>query len=312
MRLFANANYKFLEIRYYTYALSAAVIGLGLISILLHGGFTYGVDFAGGTLFQVEFHKPVAAADIRAALGSAGVPNVEVQDFGSANEFLIRTAEFLEGHPELANRVQQTLSNRFGAEGFTIVRVEAVGPKVGEELRARAIGAVLISFVLTLVYLAFRFEWRFGLAAVIATAHDILIVFGAISLLGVEISLTAVAAVLTIIGYSLNDTIVVFDRIRENLKKQRRLTYMELLNLSINETLPRTVMTGSATVAVLFSLLFFGGPVIRQFIIILIIGIFVGTFSSIFVGSPVLLEIELRSGGKRSKTDRRKIAVAPR
>jgi preprotein translocase SecF subunit len=169
---------------------------------------------------------------------------------------------------------------------------------------------VLISFLLTLLYLGFRFEWRFGLAAIIATIHDVLIVFGIISVFNIEISLATVAAILTIIGYSLNDTIVVFDRIRENLKKLRRLPYIEILDRSINETLPRTVMTSGTTLAVLLALAVFGGAVIREFTIVLIAGVVVGTYSSIFVASPVLLEVEQRSGGVRSKTDRRKVAAS--
>jgi preprotein translocase subunit SecF len=172
------------------------------------------------------------------------------------------------------------------------------------------VGAVLIAFVLTLIYLGFRFEWRFGLAAIIATVHDIMIAFGVISVLNIEISLPTVAAILTIIGYSLNDTIVIFDRIRENLKKHRRLKYVEILNLSINETLPRTVMTSGTTFAVLLALAVFGGAVIREFTIVLMVGVIIGTYSSIFVASPALLEVERRSGGMRGKSDRRKVAAA--
>jgi len=203
--------------------------------------------------------------------------------------------------------VQETMTSQFGADSYQVVRVEAVGPKVGGELRQRAITAVLISFLLTLLYLGFRFEWRFGLAAIVATVHDVLITFGAISLLNIEISLPTVAAVLTIIGYSLNDTIVIFDRIRENLKKHRRLKYIEILDRSINETLPRTVMTSGTTLVVLLALAVLGGAVIREFTIVLIIGVLIGTYSSIFVASPALLEVEQRSGGVRSKTDRRKV-----
>jgi preprotein translocase subunit SecF len=290
MRLFANANYSFLERRRTAYMISAAVILIGILSIALHRGLTYGVDFTGGTLFQVRFDRAVAASDIRSALGGAGLANMQVQNFGDEAEFLIRLAEFIEVDEELVGRVDQTLASRFGAGSFEVVRTEAVGPKVGGELRQRAIGALLISFLLTLLYLGFRFEWRFGLAAVCATIHDILIVFGAISVLGIEISLPTVAAILTIIGYSLNDTIVIFDRIRENIKKLRRLPYIEILNRSINETLPRTVMTSGTTLAVLLALAVFGGAVIREFTIVLIIGVMVGTYSSI---------------------DRRKVAASP-
>jgi preprotein translocase subunit SecF len=311
MRLFAKANYKFLEQRRKAYVVSAALIALGVISIALHAGLNYGVDFTGGTLFQVRFENDVQASDVRSALGAAGVTDLQVQNFGGANEFLIRLAEFLEGDDrELAVQVDQILDDRFGADSYTVVRTEAVGPRVGEELRQRAVGAVLIAFVLTLIYLGFRFEWRFGLAAIVATVHDILIAFGVISVLNIEISLPTVAAILTIIGYSLNDTIVIFDRIRENLKKHRRFEYVDILNLSINETLPRTVMTSGTTFVVLLALAVFGGAVIREFTIVLMVGVIIGTYSSIFVASPALLEVERRSGGMRGKSDRRRAAAA--
>jgi preprotein translocase subunit SecF len=311
MRLFASANYKFLVKRKTAYLISGALVAFGISSILLHGGLNYGVDFTGGTLFQVRFDNEVTASDVRSALGAAGVTNLQVQGFGRRGEFLIRMAEFVEGGDrELAQRVDRILNERFGAGSFEVVRTEAVGPKVGTELRERAVGAVLIAFFLTLIYLGFRFEWRFGLAAIIATVHDIIIAFGVISLLNIEISLPTVAAILTIIGYSLNDTIVIFDRIRENLKKHRRLPYLEILDLSINETLPRTVMTSGTTFAVLLALAVFGGAVIREFTIVLMVGVIIGTYSSIFVASPALLEVERRSGGVRSKTDRRRVAAA--
>ncbi|UCC47705.1 MAG: protein translocase subunit SecF [Gemmatimonadota bacterium] len=313
MRLFASANYKFLEIRQTAYIVSGVLIAIGLISIALHRGLNYGVDFTGGTLFQVRFSENVAAADVRSALGGAGFTNLQVQDFGREGEFLIRLAEFIEaGDRELATRVDDTLSERFGQDSYAVVRTEAVGPKVGGELRQRAVGAVLISFLLTLLYLGFRFEWRFGLAAIVATVHDVLFAFGVISVLNIEISLPTVAAILTIIGYSLNDTIIIFDRIRENLKKLRRLPYIDILDRSINETLPRTVMTSGTTLAVLLALAVFGGAVIREFTIVLIVGVIIGTYSSIFVASPALLEVERRSGGVRSKTDRRRVVTSPR
>ncbi len=311
MRLFAKADYKFLDKRRTAYVVSGALVAIGILSIALHGGLDYGVDFTGGTLFQVRFEGDVSAADVRSVLGQAGLTNLQVQNFGGEREFLIRMAEFIEGGDrQLAERVDEVLNQRFGADSYTVVRTEAVGPKVGAELRERAVGAVLIAFLLTLIYLGFRFEWRFGLAAIIATFHDIIIAFGVISILSIEISLPTVAAVLTIIGYSLNDTIVIFDRIRENLKKHRRLVYLEILDRSINETLPRTVMTSGTTFAVLLALAIFGGAVIREFTLVLIAGVIIGTYSSIFVASPALLEVEWRSGGVRSKSDRRRVAAA--
>jgi len=191
---------------------------------------------------------------------------------------------------------------------FQVVRTEFVGPTIGAELQQRAALAILFSFLLTLIYLAFRFEFRFGLAAVIATAHDILITLGFLALFRVEISLPTVAAVLTIIGYSLNDTIVVFDRIRENLQKKggRREEAVSLINRSINEVLPRTVITSGTTLAVLLALLALGGTVIRDFTAVLILGVVIGTYSSIWVASPALLEIQKRWEKKEGKEGRRK------
>jgi preprotein translocase subunit SecF len=184
------------------------------------------------------------------------------------------------------------LGERFGAGAFTVVRSEAVGPKVGSELRRQAAVALLIAFALTLVYLAWRFEWRFGLAAVLATIHDIVGTLAFMKYMNIEISLFVVGAILTVVGYSMNDTVVVFDRVRENLRSDRRSTLRDLLNRSVNETLPRTVMTGTTTLASLLALLIFGGAVIRPFAWVLSFGIIIGTFSSIYVASPLLLLIE--------------------
>ena len=222
--------------------------------------------------------------------------SAQIQQLGDSNEFLIRTQDF-EG---IVDRATDVLAGTYGAEGFTM-SADAVGPKVGSELQRKAGIAILMSFALTLVYLAFRFEWRFGVAAIIATFHDITITIGFISLFNLEISLATVAAILTILGYSLNDTIVVFDRIRENLKKRRKDKYRDILNSSINETLPRTVLTSGTTLATLLALFILGGTVVRPFALVLILGIVIGTYSSIFVASPALLEIERRERRKEEK-----------
>jgi preprotein translocase subunit SecF len=296
MRLFRNANYDFLHARRRAYVGSAAVLILGLASIIVHGGLRFGVDFTGGTLYQVEFAEATQVADIRSAMSEVGLGESQIQRFGSSSEFVIRVPEFeAAGESSVEQAVRGALDAAYG-DGWEIARREAVGPRVGQELQRGALIAILVSFCLTLLYLAFRFEWRFGVAAVIATIHDILITFGFISLMNIEISLTTVAAILTIVGYSLNDTIVVFDRIRENIKKYRKLDYIELLNRSINETLPRTILTSATTVMTLFALFVLGGEVIRPFALVLILGVLIGTYSSIFVASPALLEIENRSG----------------
>jgi len=278
---------------------SGTLILVGVTSLVLHGGPRYGVDFTGGTLIQVEFAQETSVGELRSILSAAGMENAQIQQFGGSNEFLIRTQDF-EG---IVEEVSGLLHETYGIDGFTM-STDAVGPKVGSELQRKAGLAILMSFALTLIYLAFRFEWRFGVAAIIATFHDITITIGFISLLNIEITLATVAAILTILGYSLNDTIVVFDRIRENLKKRRKDKYEDIINSSINETLPRTVLTSGTTLATLLALFILGGAVVRPFALVLIIGIVIGTYSSIFVASPTLLEIEERSRRKEKKVRR--------
>lgn len=299
MRFFRNANFDFLSMRKRAYMFSGALVLVGIGSFVLHGGPNYGVDFTGGTLIQLEFAQETSVGELRSILSSAGMENAQIQQFGGSNEFLIRTQDF-EG---IVDEVSRVLHESYGVDGFTM-STDAVGPKVGSELQRKAGIAILMSFALTLIYLAFRFEWRFGVAAIIATFHDITITIGFISLLNIEITLATVAAILTILGYSLNDTIVVFDRIRENLKKRRKDKYEDIINASINETLPRTVLTSGTTLATLLALFILGGTVVRPFALVLIIGIVIGTYSSIFVASPTLLEIEERSRRKDKKAHR--------
>jgi len=308
MRLFDQAQYSFIEQRRRWYVLSATVILVGIGAMIFNvfsiGSWQdYGVDFTGGSLIQVQFHQPAEAGDLRAALNGA-----QVTSFGEENEFTIRAPLGDESVETVGVLIQDQLQAGFGSDAFTILRTEIVGPKIGAEPQRNAMLAILYSFVLTLVYVAFRFEFRFGLAAVIATAHDILITLGFLALFRVEIALPTVAAILTIVGYSLNDTIVVFDRIRENLnaKGGRREDPKLLVNRSINETLPRTVLTSGTTLAVLGALLVVGGAVIRDFTVVLILGVTIGTYSSIFVASPALLEIQKRFGDGSAGRERRK------
>jgi preprotein translocase subunit SecF len=310
MRFFKDAHYQFMAWRRRAYIASAVLIAIGVVSIALHGGLEYGVDFTGGTLVQVEFNEQVDAAALRSVVEDAGFAGAAIQGFGGEREYLVRLQTFEEvGGEGEVERMLDALSAAYGEEGYTVLRVEAVGPKVGSELQRKAVLAILMSFVLTLIYLAFRFEWRFGVAAVVATIHDIMITFGFISLMGIEITLGTVAAILTIVGYSLNDTIVVFDRIRENLRKKRKEPYETTLNRSINETLPRTVLTSGTTLVTLLALFIFGGSVIRPFAMVLILGVLIGTYSSIFVASPALLEIE-EYGRRRAKAQRAHAAGA--
>ena len=257
----------------------------------------YGVDFTGGSLIQVRFEAPMTAGEIREALGGANAP--DITRFGTENDFNIR-APVMEGAnvEEVRNQIEADLSAVFGDGGFEVLEADLVSPKVGGELQQKAACAIIFSFFLTLIYIAIRFELRFGVAAIIATVHDILLTLGFLALFRVEIALPTVAALLTIVGYSLNDTIVVFDRVRENLGKKggRKEDPAVLVNRSINETLPRTVLTSGTTLAVLMALLILGGAVIRDFTIVLILGVVIGTYSSIFVASPALLEIQKRWG----------------
>jgi preprotein translocase subunit SecF len=250
---------------------------------------------------HVRTAEPVETTRLRAALERGGVDNPEIQSFGSAREYVIRARLEDMNATEtqataIAAKVSEALDADLGADSYEIVRSEGVGPKVGGELQQKALIAILFSFATTLIYLAFRFEWRFGLAAVVATAHDVLATVAFIRYLDLEVSLVVVAAVLTVLGYSLNDTIVIFDRVRENLKLHGKQKLADLLNRSINETLPRTVLTGGTTLATALVLSFFAGEVIKPFALVMTFGIIVGTFSSIFVASPVLLWITNRWG----------------
>ncbi len=311
MRLFDQAKYSFIEKRHRAYTFSAALILVGIGAMILNvfsiGSWQdYGVDFTGGSLIQVQVHQSATAAELRAALGGSQAP--PITRFGEENEFTIRAPLGDDDVETVRVGIQNQLQTAFGDGAFTILRTETVGPKIGAELERNAALAILFSFVLTLIYVAFRFELRFGLAAVIATAHDIMITLGFLAIFRVEIALPTVAAILTIVGYSLNDTIVVFDRIRENLnaKGGRREDPKELVNHSINETLPRTVLTSGTTLVVLGALLVVGGAVIRDFTMVLILGVTVGTYSSIFVASPALLEIQKRFGDGTASRERRK------
>ena len=312
LRILHNTKVDFIRLWRWSTAITALFIVPGLILIAI-SGFRYSIEFTGGTLMQLEFTTAPDVGDVRSTLTNAGVGDAEIQTFGSPRELVIRAQD--EQHVEqqsigaesVAQRIRTALDARYGASAYRVVRMEGVGPRVGAELRQQALIAIVLSFAATLVYLAWRFEWRFGVAAILATIHDILATLAFMKYMNIEVSLFVVGAVLTVIGYSLNDTVVVFDRVRENLKLQRRMSLYDILNLSVNETLPRTVMTGSTTLATLLALLIFGGEVIRPFAWVLTYGILVGTFSSIFVAGPVLLWIERkwpRAAGEKGGVSR--------
>ena len=324
MWLFHKSKYEFIKLRRKAFVVSGVVLVIGLAGMgfnMVRGGSlgswqNYGVDFTGGVLVQVRFSQETNDSELRRALG--GVDSPPVTRFGRENEFVVRAPIAGDSDlDEVAAGIAAQVAAAYGDDAFEIVRRESVGAKIGEEMQGRAALAVLFSFLLTLLYIAIRFEMRFGVAAIIATAHDILVTLGLLALFRVEISLPTVAALLTILGYSLNDTIVVFDRIRENLNKRggRREDPYRLVNRSVNETLPRTVLTSGTTLAVLLSLLILGGAVIRPFTMVLILGVLIGTYSSIFIASPALLEIQRRYGTadprekERKRAARRAVAV---
>lgn len=300
-RFFANANYDFIGVRRYAYAVTAAIILPGLL-LLFARGLNYSIEFTGGTLLQIRTQRPVDAGTLRAALDRQGIRGAEIQQFGAPNEYVIRARVTRPGTDAndtqaAATEVGRALDNALGSGTYSIQRTEAVGPKVGGELRRKAFMAILLSFLAVLAYLAYRFEWRFGLAAVIATAHDIIATIAFIAVMRLEVSLVVVGAILSMVGYSLNDTIIIFDRVRENLRKHRKERFEEILNRSVNETLPRSVLTHGTTLASLTALTIFGGEVIRPFALVMFFGVFTGTFSSIYIASPVLMAIEKRWPG---------------
>lgn len=279
---------------------TVAFVVLGFGSSVFTGWFHASIEFTGGTAMQVAFKQPPDVARVRAALERGGIRGAEIAQFGSATEYQIK-AQDPEGSTEAAanaeagaRRIREALAADLGADAFTVTDRMSVGPRVGAELTRGAVLAVLISFLVTMAYLAFRFEWRFGLSAVLATAHDIVATLAFIKLLDLEISLTVIAAILTVVGYSLNDTIIIFDRVRENLHKKRKEALFATLNRSINETLPRSVLTHGTTIMATLALLVLGGEVIRPFAWVMSFGIFTGTFSSIFVASPILMWVEAK------------------
>jgi preprotein translocase subunit SecF len=322
LRIFHNTTYDFIRPWRIMLGATVAFIIVGLSTLAL-GGIRYSIDFTGGTMMQLRFPTPPDISRLRSSLDQGGVRNAEIQSFGSNREFTVRAQDIASraqsggGNTDSVSfQVRSILDKTFGAGQYQVVRTESVGPSVGSELRSGAIKAILFSFVLTLIYLAWRFEWRFGIAAVVATAHDICTTLAFIKLMNLEVSLTVVAGILTVIGYSLNDTIIIFDRVRENLRRRRREPLYDTLNRSVNETLPRSVMTHATAMAATLALLFFAGEVIRPFAWVMAFGIFTGTFSSIYVAAPVLLWIERRwprevstaSGGPAVK----KSSAAPR
>ena len=304
MQFIKETHIDFIGKRRIAIIISAILIVVGIASLLIHGGPNYSIDFTGGTSLQVRFEKPIRVSEIRDILSNIGLGNSEIKEFSTGNELLIRLQQ-QENMEDPSEKVIEGLQTQLADNPLEIRQKETVGPRIGSELRRAAIWAVLVSLALILAYISYRFEFKFAVGAVVALFHDVLITLGIFSLLNYEISLSVVAAFLTIIGYSLNDTIVVFDRIRENLKSLRKEDVVTIFNTSINQTLSRTLLTSLTTFVVVNILFFFGGEVIHNFSFALVVGVIVGTYSSVFIASPVVVEWYLKTEGKKSKLSRK-------
>ena len=279
------------------FAISITGIVISIASVILHGGLNLGIDFAGGTLVQVKFQQATTTETLRNALDPIKLGSSIIQQF-SDREVVIRTAESSTDLKGLSTRIEEALSSAYGKGSIDIRRVEVVGPKVGKDLTQKAVLAIVFSWIGMLIYIAWRFEFRYAVGGIVALIHDVILTIGALSLLDKEFTLTIVAALLTIIGYSINDTIVVCDRIRENLRKSSKKDFGEIINGSINETLSRTILTSLTVFIVVVILFFLGGEVIHDFAFAMMVGVFVGTYSSIFIATPIVLAWEKISPSK--------------
>ncbi|BEJ71824.1 protein translocase subunit SecF [Campylobacter coli] len=288
MQFFSEKKiYDFMRMRFAAISLSI-VLFFGSIYLLWDRGLQFGIDFSGGTLIQLKYDTAAPIPQIREILEKQGsFQNLSVTEFGSKEEITIR---FLGSNDSLGSDIGEHISTLLKDTGkFEVRRADVVGPKVGDELRNKGIMAIIVSLVAILIYIAIRFEWRFALAAIISEIHDVVITLGAISLFKIDVNLDTLAAILTVLGYSLNDTIIIFDRIREGIKTSKKSEFAPIINESVSATLSRTVLTSGLTLATVVILYFFGGEMIQGFSLALIVGIVVGTLSSIFVASPTLL-----------------------
>ncbi|WP_068081625.1 protein translocase subunit SecF [Polycladidibacter stylochi] len=292
---------QFMRWRKISFPLSGAV-AIASLALFFMVGLNFGIDFKGGTLLELRsMQGPANLAQVRTTLSGLKLGDVQVQEFGEPEEVLIRI-ESQEGHEQSSQVVVSKVREALG-QNYEFRRTEVVGPRVSGELATKGFLAVAISLVMILFYIWFRFEWQFAAGAIITTFNDIVFTIGFFSLFQLDFSLSSIAAVLTIIGYSLNDTVVVYDRIRENLRRYKKMQLEELLDLSINETLSRTTMTSATTLLALLALYFFGGEVIQSFVLAMIVGVVVGTYSSIFLAAPLLILLGLRTSVFNSNRD---------
>lgn len=301
-----GTNYPFVHWSRFGYFLSGILCAASVFLFVFHG-LNYGIDFKGGTVITIRTQGPAEVDSLRSQLGGLGLGDVEIQEFGGPSDVLIRLEAQASEQEELA--AQQKVKEALGST-VEVRSVETVGPKVSNELTEEAILAVIVSIIGVLIYLWARFEWQFASAAVISLFHDVLLSIGLFSLIGLEFNLNIIAAILTIIGYSLNDTVVNFDRVREFMRKYKTMNFADLLDFSINSVLPRTLLTSVCTLIALGSLYIFGGEVIRGFTFAMIWGVFVGTYSSVFVAVPLLLVLGLKRESARA-AERAEAALRP-
>ena len=300
MQFFSEKKvYNFMKMRYGALALCALLV-CGTLFLFFERGLQYGIDFRGGTLVQVQYEQKAPIAQIREILNKTGeFQNLSVTEFGSDNEITIR---FLGSSSNLGSDIGQHINELLQGTGdFEIRRADVVGPKVGDELREKGFMAILVSLIAILVYIAVRFEWRFALAAIITEIHDVFLTLGAIMLFRIDVNLEILAAVLTVLGYSLNDKIIIFDRIREGIKTSKQNNLALIINESVSATLSRTTITSGTSFATVAILYFFGGSMIEGFSLTLMVGIIIGTLSSIFVASPILLWFKFSVSNYRQK-----------
>jgi preprotein translocase subunit SecF len=292
IELFHKPNYDFIGKRKWAYTVSLIITLIGLVSLVARGGLRYDIDFTGGTLVQVRFERPPTVAQIRTSLGTIQLGESIIQQFGDAQEFIIRLPLAAVGSEEIARRVQGALGANDGLGKFEIRRVEFVGPQVGRELQLQALYLVVAGLIWIAIYLAFRFDLRGGVAAVIAVLHDVIVCLGALSLTNREFSLPVLAALLTVIGYSVNDTIVAYDRLRENRGKfvPKGRTFAQQMNDAVNQTLSRTILTSLTTFFSAAVLLFFGGRTLEDFAFVLFVGVLTGTYSTTYVAASLVVD----------------------
>jgi preprotein translocase subunit SecF len=300
MEFLVGTHFNFLGHRRGAFILSAVLIVIGVVSLLVQGGPKLGIDFQGGTLVQVRFESPISADEIRDTLAGMGYADAEIQHFGGDREAIIRVREEATGE-DVAGAIINALNDENPGNRAEMRREELVGPKVGRELRTKATMAIIYALIGILIYISLRFEIKFAVGAVAALVHDVMITLGMFSLTGREITLPVIAAFLTIVGYSLNDTIVIYDRIRENKRKLYGKSFVDIVNTSLNESLSRTVVTSLTTLLVVICLFFLGGEVIKDFAFALMVGVIAGTYSSLYVASPLVVEWQVHAERRKRR-----------